>query len=300
MTADQPPDAGTEAVLAADDISLGYGGVAVVHGVSLRVHSGAALGVAGESGSGKSTLAKALVGDLIPIRGSVTVHGRAWQDVRRKDPDRRRVQMIFQDPYSALNPRMTARQAVAETLHVVCGVPRRDAGQRAAGILARVGLSGAAIEARPHRLSGGQRQRVSIARALACEPDVLIADEPTSSLDVSIQAQILDLLIDLRVERGLALVLVTHDLAVIKHMTDTCLVMQDGIVVEEGPTEQILDRPQHDYTRTLVAAHHGLPGPPAEQGRSADHGLSADQGRSADHGRSAEHGLSAEHGPTGQ
>lgn len=266
MTADQRPAATAAAVLAADEISLGYGGVAVVHGVSLRVHSGAALGVAGESGSGKSTLAKALVGDLIPIRGSVTVHGRPWQDVRRKDPDRRRVQMIFQDPYSALNPRMTARQAVSETLHVVCGVRRRDAGQQAAGILARVGLSGAAIEARPQRLSGGQRQRVSIARALACEPDVLIADEPTSSLDVSIQAQILDLLVELRAERGLALVLVTHDLAVIKHMTDNCLVMQDGIVVEEGPTQQILDRPQHDYTRTLVAAHRGAPGQPATHG----------------------------------
>jgi peptide/nickel transport system ATP-binding protein len=267
MATGQLPGAAAAGLLAADEISVGYGGVAVVHGVSLRVRPGAAVGVAGESGSGKSTLAKALVGDIIPIRGSVTVNGRAWADVRRKDPDRRRVQMIFQDPYSALNPRMTARQAVSETLHVVCGVPRRETGSRAGEILARVGLSGAAIEARPHRLSGGQRQRVVIARALACEPDVLIADEPTSSLDVSIQAQILDLLADLRAERGLALVLVTHDLAVIKHMTDSCLVMQDGIVVEEGPTEQILAEPQHRYTRTLVTAHLGLaePGGPGPQ-----------------------------------
>ena len=260
MTADRLPAGGeATALLAADKVSLGYAGVAVVHGVSLRVSSGAALGIAGESGSGKSTLARALVGDIFPVRGSVTVNGRAWKDVGRKDPDRRLVQMIFQDPYSALNPRMTARQAVSETLHVVRGVPRRDAGERAGEVLARVGLSGSAIDARPHRLSGGQRQRAVIARALACEPGVLIADEPTSSLDVSIQAQILDLLVDLRAEHGLALVLVTHDLAVIKHMTDTCIVMRDGIVVEEGPTQQILAEPRHDYTRALVDAHLGSP-----------------------------------------
>jgi ABC-type glutathione transport system ATPase component len=137
----------------------------------------------------------------------------------------------------------------------VCGVPRAQAGQRAGELLTRAGLSGAAIDARPHRLSGGQRQRVVIARAIACEPDLLIADEPTSSLDVSIQAQILDLLVDLREERGLALVLVSHDLAVLRHMTDTCLIMQDGNVVERGPTERVLSQPQHEYTRTLVAAH---------------------------------------------
>jgi peptide/nickel transport system ATP-binding protein len=115
--------------------------------------------------------------------------------------------------------------------------------------------SGAAMDARPHRLSGGQRQRVVIARAIACEPDLLIADEPTSSLDVSIQAQILNLLVDLREERGLALVLVSHDLAVLRHMTDTCLIMRDGNVVERGLTEDVLSQPKHEYTRTLVAAH---------------------------------------------
>ena len=258
--AGQLPVAAPAALLAADGVALGYRGVEVVRGVSLQVRSGEALGVAGESGSGKSTLAKALAGDLAPMRGSVTVAGRPWADIRRTDPGRRRIQMIFQDPYSALNPRMTPRQAVSETLHVVCGVARRELSQRAADLLARVGLSGDAIDARPHRLSGGQRQRVVIARAIACEPDVLIADEPTSSLDVSIQAQILDLLLDLRAERGLALVLVTHDLAVLKHMTETCLVMQDGNVVEEGPTGQILAQPQHAYTRTLVAAHRGVAG----------------------------------------
>jgi ABC-type dipeptide/oligopeptide/nickel transport system ATPase subunit len=252
-------------LLQADDVSLGYRGVTVVHGVSLRVRAGEALGVAGESGSGKSTLAKALAGDLAPMSGSVLVDGRAWAQVRRKDPERRAVQMIFQDPYSALNPRMTARQALAETLHVVRGVPRRLAGEKAGEILGRVGLTGAAVDARPARLSGGQRQRVVIARAIACEPEVLIADEPTSSLDVSIQAQILDLLTDLRSERGLALVLVTHDLAVLQHMTDTCLVMRNGVVVEEGRTEQMLGQPQHSYTRALVAAHHGVTAGDGEQ-----------------------------------
>jgi peptide/nickel transport system ATP-binding protein len=252
--AGRPTAEASDFLVAADAVSLGYGRAIVVRDVSLHIRPGAAVGIAGESGSGKSTLAKALVGDLTPMAGRVTVNGRSWTDVHRQDPERRRVQMIFQDPYSALNPRMTARQAISETLTVVCGVPRAQAGQRAGELLTRTGLSGAAIDARPHRLSGGQRQRVVIARAIACEPDLLIADEPTSSLDVSIQAQILDLLVDLREERGLALVLVSHDLAVLRHMTDTCLIMQDGNVVERGRTEDVLSRPQHEYTRTLVAA----------------------------------------------
>jgi peptide/nickel transport system ATP-binding protein len=255
----------SEILVAADAVSLGYGRTIVVRDVSLHIRPGVAVGIAGESGSGKSTLAKALVGDLTPRAGRVTVNGRSWSDVHRTDPERRRVQMIFQDPYSALNPRMTARQAISETLTVVCGVSRAQAGQRAGELLTRAGLSGAAIDARPHRLSGGQRQRVVIARAIACEPDLLIADEPTSSLDVSIQAQILDLLVDLREERGLALVLVSHDLAVLRHMTDTCLIMRDGNVVERGPTERVLSQPKHEYTRTLVAAHQDEdPGPGLE------------------------------------
>lgn len=266
MTPDgRPTQAQPHSLLAADNLALGYGRVIVVRGVSLQIQAGDTLGIAGESGSGKSTLAKALAGDLAPMQGTVRVNGRPWQDVARKDPERRQIQMIFQDPYTALNPRMTARQAVSEALHVVRGVPRSHAGERAGEVLTRVGLSGAALDARPHRLSGGQRQRVVIARAIACEPDLLIADEPTSSLDVSIQAQVLDLLADLREERALALVLVSHDLAVLRHMTDTCLVMQDGNVVEEGPTEQVLARPRHEYTRTLVAAHLGIPYRPAAE-----------------------------------
>jgi ABC-type glutathione transport system ATPase component len=248
--------ADSEAIVVADGVSLAYGRQTVVHHVSLRVGRGDAIGIAGESGSGKSTLAKALVGDLTPVAGTVLVNGRPWSEIGRKDPDRRRVQMVFQDPYSALNPRMTARQTVAEVLRVQRRVPRSEVTRRAGDLLADVGMTGAAMDVRPQRLSGGMRQRVVIARAVACEPDVLVADEPTSALDVSIQAQILALLLHLRNERGLALVLVTHDLAVLKHMTNYTLVMKDGCVVEEGSTRGILEHPNHAYTQALVRARH--------------------------------------------
>jgi ABC-type glutathione transport system ATPase component len=163
--------------------------------------------------------------------------------------------MVFQDPYSALNPRMTARQTVTEVLRVTRGMDRAQARSAAEDLLVSVGLSGSAMDVRPQRLSGGMRQRVVLARAVASGPEVLIADEPTSALDVSIQAQILDLLLALRADMGLALVLVTHDLAVLKHMTDRTLVMRHGVVVEEGPTAQVLEDPAHEYTRALVAAH---------------------------------------------
>jgi len=179
-----------------------------------------------------------------------------WSEIGRKDPDRRRVQMVFQDPYSALNPRMTARQTVAEVLRVQRRLPRSEVAVRAGDLLSDLGMNGQAMDVRPQRLSGGMRQRVVIARAIACEPDVLVADEPTSALDVSIQAQILELLLQLRAERGLALVLVTHDLAVLKHMTNYALVIKDGRVVEEGATRAILEQPSHEYTQTLVRARH--------------------------------------------
>ena len=243
--------------LIAEDVTLAYhrGDTPVVSHASLRIGTGEAVGIVGESGSGKTTLARALVGELPPRSGSITVNGRAWSIVRRRDRERRAVQMIFQDPYSALNPRMTARETVAEALQIMAGTPRRSASAAAVELLVRAGLSETVIDRSPRRLSGGQRQRVVIARALAGEPEILIADEPTSSLDVSVQAQILNLLIDLRAERGIGLVLVTHDLTLLAHMTDRVAVMYGGRIVEEGPTEQLLAAPAHPYTAQLMAAH---------------------------------------------
>lgn len=251
MTPELPPSP----LLEVDHASLGYGRETVVHDVSLTVSPGDAIGIAGESGSGKSTLARGLIGDIAPLSGSIRILGRPWAEVRRGDPDRRRVQMVFQDPYSALNPRMTARQTVTEVLRVTRGMDRARARSVAEDLLGSVGLNGSAMDVRPQRLSGGMRQRVVLARAVASGPEVLIADEPTSALDVSIQAQILDLLLALRADMGLALVLVTHDLAVLKHMTDRTLIMRQGVVVEEGPTTAVLEDPTHEYTRALVAAH---------------------------------------------
>jgi oligopeptide/dipeptide ABC transporter ATP-binding protein len=162
------------------------------------------------------------------------------------------VQMVFQDPYASLNPILTARDTVAEVFRVWERLSRRDTDKRAEALLAEVGLVGDAIHRKPANLSGGQRQRVGIARALACNPAILVADEPTSSLDVSVQAQILNLLADLREQRHLALILVSHDLSVVRHMTDRAIVMYGGRVVEEARTEELFETPRHPYTRVLI------------------------------------------------
>jgi ABC-type glutathione transport system ATPase component len=239
-----------------------------VRGVDLDLHEGAALGIVGETGSGKTTLARVLVGALTPTRGEVTVEGRSWRDVRRNDPQRRHVQMVFQDPIGALNPYLTARQTVAEVFRVWQRMDHREASTRAADLLAEVGLRGDVIERRPPGLSGGECQRVGIARALACEPRILVADEPTSSLDVSVQAQILNLLIDLRERRRLALLLISHDLGVVRYLTESAMVMCRGRIVERGETERLLTAPQDPYTRLLVeSATSSVPLSTDEPGR---------------------------------
>lgn len=225
-----------------------------VKGVDLAVDAGAAIGIVGESGSGKTTLARTLVGALEPTKGTVTIEGRKWSSTSRRDAQRRHVQMVFQDPIGALNPGITARAAVAEVLRVWERLSRSDAAARAEELLTEVGLRGDVIDRRPRGLSGGECQRVGIARALACTPTVLVADEPTSSLDVSVQAQILNLLKDLRDRRGLALVLISHDLEVVRYMTGEAIVMWHGDVVERGPTGRLFSAPEHDYTRQLVAS----------------------------------------------
>lgn len=227
-------------------------GPAVVEGVDLEVSAGSSIGIVGESGSGKTTLGRVLVGSMHASAGSVEVMGKPWKGLSRRDPRRRAVQMIFQDPYASLNPMLTARQTVAEVFRVWERLSPHDSSARAVEVLAEVGLGGDVIHRRPRGLSGGQRQRVGIARALACNPAVLVADEPTSALDVSVQANVLNLLLDLRESRGLALVLISHDLAVVDYMTTDALVMYQGKVVESGRTSDLLRAPQHPYTRSLI------------------------------------------------
>lgn len=222
------------------------------HDITLTVRAGDAVGIVGESGSGKTTIGRGLVGSLHPSAGAVLVQGRPWKSIRRRDPVRRVVQMVFQDPYASLNPMLSAVGTVAEVVRVWDGLAARPAVARAEEILAEVGLTGEVITRRPAGLSGGQRQRVGIARALACGPQVLVADEPTSALDVSVQANVLNLLLDLRASRGLALVLVSHDLSVVDYLTERAMVMYRGAVVESGPTRSLLSDPQHPYTRELI------------------------------------------------
>ncbi|WP_292217115.1 ATP-binding cassette domain-containing protein [Mesorhizobium sp.] len=245
----------SQGALVASDVTFAYGmGPAVVRNVSLTIPEGAAIGIVGESGSGKSTLASLLVGSLLATTGTVTVRGRPWSAVRRRDPLRRAVQMVFQNPYSALNPRLSALSTVAEVYQCCGGATRADAAERARNLLERVGIRGAALDKRAGDLSGGQCQRIGIARALAANPTVIVADEPTSALDVSVQAQILNLLNDLRHEQGVALVLISHDLNVVSYLTDSAIVMEKGVIVEEGPIMHLLQSPTHPYTRSLIAS----------------------------------------------
>jgi peptide/nickel transport system ATP-binding protein len=212
-----------------------------VDDVSFDLHSEETLGVVGESGSGKTTLMKLLLGLETPDSGSVTYFGRSL---------RHEVQVVFQDPASALDPRMRVDQIITEPLRVlrIGG----DHHSRVVELMDAVGLPQAYARRYPHEFSGGQRQRIAIARALAPRPRVLIGDEPVSALDVSVRAQILNLLEDLRVGFQLTLVLVSHDLSVVRHMTDQVLVMQQGRIVERGATRDVFRAPQHPYTRLLL------------------------------------------------
>jgi peptide/nickel transport system ATP-binding protein len=238
--------------IVARKLDFSYGAKQVLWDVSVVAVSGSRLGVIGESGSGKTTLARLLAGALAsPL---VTVDGQPWSRHKRSGNVRRSVQMIHQDPFASLSQHMSALSAVREAVQVCRKLPRREAGLVAGELLESVGVGGQLSARRPESLSGGQCQRVAIARALAAEPAIIVADEPTSALDLSVQAQIINVLLQVMAERSTGLVLVSHDLAVIRHLTDEVVVMQHGRIVESGATADVLNRPRHPYTRTLCAA----------------------------------------------
>jgi peptide/nickel transport system ATP-binding protein len=227
-----------------------------VDGVSFRVTAGRSFGIVGESGSGKSTLARAVMALLRPTAGEVRFEGASLFALSRRELKAKRAhfQMIFQDPYGSLDPRMTVERIVAEPLIGLTHVSRAQRRARVVETLAAVGLEGAAASKYPHEFSGGQRQRIAIARALVTRPKLVVADEPVSALDVSIQAQVLNVMTDLQRDAGVTYLLISHDLAVVGHICDEIAVMFQGRFVETGPAALLLESPAHPYTRELVEA----------------------------------------------
>ena len=230
--------------------------IRAVDGVDLEIRRGEVVGLVGESGSGKSTLGRSLLRLVEPTAGSVRFDGLELMGTpeRRLRPLRRRMQIVFQDPYASLSPRLQIKQILAEPLRLYGLVQPRETEQHIAEWLGRVGLEPYFMHRYPHEMSGGQRQRIAIARAFSLRPNFVVADEPVSALDVSVQAQILNLLRKLQREEGLALLFITHDLRVVRRMADRIAVMYRGKIVEEGPTEQVIGSPRHPYTRILLSA----------------------------------------------
>jgi ABC-type microcin C transport system duplicated ATPase subunit YejF len=232
--------------------------VAAAKHVTLTLRKGRTLGIVGESGSGKSTVARCIVRLIDPTSGGVRLAGREISELSRRllQPHRKKIQIIFQDPYRSLNPRITVGESIAEG-PINYGMPRTEALAKARDLLELVDLPPDAISRYPHQFSGGQRQRIAIARALALDPDVLVADEAVSALDVSVQAQVLELLDEIQQRLGIALLFITHDLRVAAQICDNVVVMQHGRVVEQGPAAQVLTHPQQAYTKALLDAAPG-------------------------------------------
>ncbi|MDR5651467.1 ATP-binding cassette domain-containing protein [Ruixingdingia sedimenti] len=229
----------------------------VLHGINLTLPAGQSLGIVGESGCGKSTLARCVMGLEAPQQGRVMLDGQDIYALGRRGLRglRSRFQAIFQDPYGSLDPRQTVRRIVLEPLAALQPeTPAADRESRLIEVLEAVGLSPAAADKYPHEFSGGQRQRIAIARALITRPALIVADEPVSALDVSVQAQVLNLMMDLQERFNLSYLFISHDLGVMRVITDRVAVMHLGVVVEEGPTNEVFDNPQHPYTRKLVDA----------------------------------------------
>jgi ABC-type oligopeptide transport system ATPase subunit len=227
-----------------------------VKGVSFDIDAGEGFGLVGESGSGKTTIGRAILRLVTPSRGSILFNGQEVTAFGRKTPlsYRRDVQVVFQDPRSSLNPRRTIRDTLAQVIRRHYGVAEREATTQAANLLDQVGLPSYHLHRYPSELSGGQQQRVAIARALAPKPRLLVCDEPVSALDVSTQSQILNLLADLRRDLNLAYLFISHDLAVVRQVTDVVAVMHRGAIVESGPCETLYTKPVADYTKALLAS----------------------------------------------
>jgi oligopeptide/dipeptide ABC transporter ATP-binding protein len=241
-------------VISLADVHKRYGPVRALDGVSLELQPGRTVGLVGESGSGKSTAGRLILGLERPTAGELLFHGAPYpRTSRRLRPLRRTVSMVFQDPYDSLDARFKVRDVVAEPLRAH-GLWRNGGAERVDELFAAVGLEGVARETYPTELSGGQRQRLGIARALATAPDLVVCDEPTSALDVSVQAQILNLLLRLQAELGVGYLFITHDLDVVRRISDDVVVLYAGTVVEQGPAADVALRPQHPYTQALVGA----------------------------------------------
>ncbi|MDF3305803.1 ATP-binding cassette domain-containing protein [Rhodococcus koreensis] len=247
-------------LLSVEDLVVEYpvpdGVFRAVDTVSFSVDKGATLAVVGESGCGKSTIAKSIVRLLTPTSGRILVDGADIAQLSEKAlrPFRSRVQMVFQDPYGSLDPHLTAVDIVGEPLRLQGVRSKSERARRAAALIDRVGLPATALHRRPAEFSGGQRQRIGIARALASGPELLVCDEATSALDVSVQAQVLDLLREIQHDTGLTYVFISHNLGVVREISDTVIVMSRGKVVESGSTTDVLERPAEPYTQALRAA----------------------------------------------